>query len=216
MNQWILLVIIGVVALALGLGILSGLEVKELKLTGATTKPSGLAFSGIGLLCFLLGLLGMLGLLEAKKGPEPSAGPAPTSSAPSPSRSTPSTSPSQAPFSVTLSAPNDGATAPLPGTRVSGAVKGDLGDSALWLFTYSDARWYLTGSIEPSIDGSFEMDSGQLGEKNENGKIFRLEVLATAHAGTQKITDKHANSDGDVAFRSRPGQLAAKVRVKRE
>jgi hypothetical protein len=215
MTQWTYLVVIGLAAMAIGFGVLSGLEIKDLKIN-ATAKPVGVIFGLIGFICLALGILGTIGLLERQKEPEPSSSPSPpssTSAAPSPNPSTPSTSSSQLPFSVTLHEPEDGATAPLGGTRVSGAVKGDIGDSTLWLFIYSDGGWYLTKPFDPAIDGSFEVDSGQVGEQNEKGKVFRLEVLVTDPGGTQKINRRQA--DGDVVFQSRPGHLAAKTRITR-
>lgn len=118
-------------------------------------------------------------------------------------------------YGDTLSEPEEGSSAPLSGVRVAGDVEGQLGDCFLWLFTYSDGQWYLSGSIEPLQDGSFELDSGQLGVKEEKGKTFSLRIVAVDEAGSEKIANKKPNSDGDVSFPSRPGQLMVQRQVKR-
>jgi hypothetical protein len=104
---------------------------------------------------------------------------------------------------------------PWAGTVVSGAVLGDLGRSPLWLFTWSDGKWYLNQRIEIEPDQSFSLHTGQVGETQDAGKNFTLGIFETNSEQSRVIKSAPRDSNGDITFDQPPGKMMASRKIVR-
>lgn len=233
MDRYVAMLVVGFIALLIGLGILKEVNIKDLGARIANPGPlAGLLLSTLGILLLAVGTLGSVGWIGSnestdKAGPSHSASPSSASPSVSPSqtsssasssaststsRSSASASMTSAALVVTLSKPAEGAVVPLTGTTIAGVVRGDLGDNTLWLFTFSDGAWYLDRVISPKLDESFQVPSGQVGIQEEAGKTFRFEVVMATPAQAAIINHQAPDQNGDVVFPARPGkQVASRV-----
>jgi hypothetical protein len=221
MNSFVYASIFGLLAVVLGLGIVSGFRYKDFEVT-LTPKSSGFLVAIMGLVLFVIGALGLLGWVGQAPSPTPeSQAPSPTpersdEAATTTASPTEPTSPTTAgELQVELEEPTQGAEVPLEGTLVSGRATGDVGDSTLWLLTYSDGLWYLDAPINLDANGAFTLESGQIGVSSEAEKSFKLAIIEANSAQSTTINDKRPNAEGDITFSSLPGILRASVTVTR-
>lgn len=229
MNAFVWALIVGVVVMAVGLGLVTDVKIKDLEAKlSSGKKGAGTFLLFVGFVPFVVGILGIAGVIpdSGTTSPQgegtPSASPSPatalTSSASTTSSSHSSSPPSNpaSEFKVILDQPTPGMLVPLEGTPVSGHVEGDLGGGTLWLVTLSDGLWYLDQQIGVGADRRFNIESGQIGEATEHGKDFELEVIRAKPDQSQAIATSTPNSEGDVVFSAQPGDMAASVTVRRK
>jgi hypothetical protein len=211
---YISLFVVGLVVLVMGVGgakrvILLGVE---MDLEHGQRRNILIALGIVVCSVSVMGFLGIIGTSGDAKGATVQSSPSPSPSTSSASIFAPvATVPSGTPttVNVTLKLPVDKTRAIEAGTTVSGTVRGDLGTSTLWLFTWSDGAWYRQQQIAVAPDQSFQADSGQLGVAQDAGKTFTLGIFLANSNQTKTIKSAQKNADGDVVFSRPPGLMMA-------
>jgi hypothetical protein len=219
-DKWVLCLIIGVVALIIGFGMVKGFKFKSAEAELQPSVIGGAVITFVGIVVTVIGILGLVGVIGVEKSVgQAREGGTPTVSTASgtldPSSSTEPSDPDQGELKVTIERPADRARVPYSGTILSGDVDGDLKDLELWLFIYSDKRWYLTDSVSVSDTGFFQINTGQIGLRSEKDEAFTFEILASSPSQSTTIRNKRPNRDGDIVFDKRPGKkMAARVVIR--
>jgi hypothetical protein len=215
MDRYSVFVVAGLVAVGLGVGVVTGVRIKNLEIDLKPNRLGGALLMGLGVVAFAGGLLGAFGMFAnstdakgaaAQSPPSPSPSTSPTANSVPMVIKTSGTS-TTAGVDVALKLPVNKSRVSLAGTTVSGAVRGDLGDSTLWLFTWSDGAWYLDQQIDVAPDQSFQTQSGQLGVAADAGKAFTFGVFRADKTQTKAIGNAHRNAEGDVVLRQPPGVM---------